>query len=141
MPISTSVLAGTIWGPPELNSYGPLWHEKPIANLGGHTLVFEGRFDLPLLTASSHSIEAQILASQGRLDEALAEARAAVEMAPQRMQAHLKRAWSIAKQSAWRKWEKHDTTESQFTRPAKVLRHSTPLADIFLVRTLLIVAT
>jgi tetratricopeptide (TPR) repeat protein len=89
MPISTSVLAGTIWGPPELNSYGPLWHEKPIANLGGHTLVFEGRFDLPLLTASSHSIEAQILASQGRLDEALAEARAAVEMAPQRMQAHL----------------------------------------------------
>jgi len=82
-------LAGTIWGPPELNSYGPLWHEKPIANLGGHTLVFEGRFDLPLLTASSHSIEAQILASQGRLDEALAEARAAVEMAPQRMQAHL----------------------------------------------------
>jgi len=87
--ISTSQLSGISWGPPELNPYGPLWHVKPVTNLGGHTLIFQGRFDLPLLSASSHSTEAQILASQGRLDEALAEARAAVEMAPQRMQAHL----------------------------------------------------
>jgi len=68
---------------------GPFWHEKPVANLGGHTLIFEGRFDQPLLSAASHSTQTQILASQGRLDEAQAEARTAVEMAPQRMQAHL----------------------------------------------------
>jgi len=87
--ISTSQLSGMSWGPPELNAYGPLWHEKPVANLGGHTLIFQGRFDLPLLSASSHSSQAQILASQGHLEEALAEAHAAVEMAPERMQAHL----------------------------------------------------
>jgi len=87
--ISTSQLSGISWGPPELNPYGPLWRVKPVTNLGGHTLIFQGRFDLPLLSAASHSTEAQILASQGRLDEALAEARAAVEMAPQCMQVHL----------------------------------------------------
>jgi tetratricopeptide (TPR) repeat protein len=87
--ISTSQLSGISWGPPELNPYGPLWHVKPVTNLGGHTLIFQGHFDLPLLSASSHSTEAQILASHGRLDEALAEARAAVEIAPQSMQAHL----------------------------------------------------
>jgi len=84
--VSTSVMAGAMWGPPELNPYGPLWHEKPSANLGGHTLVFQGRFDLLLLSAASHSIEAQGLASQGHLDDALVEARIAVEMAPQQMQ-------------------------------------------------------
>ena len=87
--ISTSVLAGTVSDPPELNPYGPLWHEEPVANLGGHTLVFQGRFDLPLLSAAGLSTQAQILASQGRLDEALAEARTAVGMAPQRMQTHI----------------------------------------------------
>jgi hypothetical protein len=87
--ISASQLAGVSWGPPELNPYSPLWHVKPVANLGGHTLVFQGRFDLPLLSAASHSTEAQILSSQGHMDEALAEAHAAVEMAPQRMEAHL----------------------------------------------------
>jgi hypothetical protein len=87
--ISTSQLSGVSWGAPELNPYDPLWHVKPVANLGGHTLIFEGRFDLPLLSAASHSTQAQILASQGRLDEAIAEARTGVAMAPQRMQAHL----------------------------------------------------
>jgi hypothetical protein len=95
--ISTSQLSGMIWGPPELNPYGPLWHVKPVANLGGHTLIFQGRFDLPPLSAASHSTEAQVLASQGRLDEALAEARTAVEMAPQRMQCHLTLAQVLAK--------------------------------------------
>ena len=95
--ISTSQLSGVSWGSPELNPYGPLWHVKPVTNLGGHTLIFQGRFDLPLLSASSHSTEAQILASQGRLAEALAEARAAVQMAPQSMQVHLTLAQILAR--------------------------------------------
>jgi hypothetical protein len=87
--ISASQLSGMSWGPPELHPYGPLWRVKPVANLGGHTLIFQGRFDLPLISAASHSIQAQILASQGRLDDALAEAHAAVELSPQAMQGHL----------------------------------------------------
>ena len=87
--VSTSELGGTIWGPPEQNPYLQLWHEKPVTNLGGHTLVFQGRFDMPLLSALSRVNNAQILADKGRFDRALAEARSVVEMAPQSVQAHL----------------------------------------------------
>jgi predicted Zn-dependent protease len=95
--ISTTQLSGMAWGPPELNPYGPLWKAKPAANLGGHTLVFQGRFDLPVLSAVSHSRQAEILASQGRLDSALTEARIGVAMTPDRMQGHLTLAQVLAK--------------------------------------------
>jgi hypothetical protein len=85
------------WGPPELNPYGLLWLVKPAANLGGHTLVFEGRFDLPLLSAASYSRHAEVLASGGQLDNALAEARIGVAMTPARMQGHLTLAQVLAK--------------------------------------------
>lgn len=87
--ISATSLSGVGTGPSELNPYGPLWNAKPVANLGGHTLVFKGRFDLPLLSASSHSSVAEVFVLQGRLEEALAEARTGTQMAPERMQGHL----------------------------------------------------
>jgi hypothetical protein len=83
--ISVFTLSGWASGPAELNPYAPLWHMKPVANLGGHTLVFQGRFDLPLLTAASHSRMALIFAAQERLEEALTEARIGVKMDPQDM--------------------------------------------------------
>ena len=84
-------------GTPEFNALSPLWQVTPVANLGGHTLVFQGRFDLPLLAAASHSRQAEMLAAQGRLEEALAEARVAIETAPERMQGHLTLAQILAK--------------------------------------------
>ena len=95
--ISASDLSGfAFWGSPDMNPFAPLLHVKPAANLGGHTLVFQGSFDLRLLSAASHSRQAEILASQGQLQAALAEARAAVEMAPERMQGHLTLAQLLA---------------------------------------------
>jgi hypothetical protein len=87
--ISVFQLSGWTSGPSELNPFGPLRHVKPTANLGGHTLVFQGRFDLPLLSAESHSRMAQILAAEGHVDEALAEARAGVKLSPEDMDNHL----------------------------------------------------
>jgi tetratricopeptide (TPR) repeat protein len=87
--ISVFSFSGWASGPPELNPYAPLWHVKPVANLGGHTLVFQGRFDLPLLSAYSHSRMAQILAQQGHVDEALAAARSGMGMVPDDMYGHL----------------------------------------------------
>ena len=95
--ISTSQLSGMLWGPAEFNLYGPLWNVKPAANLGGHTLVFQGRFDLPLLSAASYSRHAEVLASRGQLDDALSEARIGVALTPDRMQGHLTLAQVLAK--------------------------------------------
>ncbi|HEY6369152.1 MAG TPA: phospholipid carrier-dependent glycosyltransferase [Candidatus Sulfotelmatobacter sp.] len=95
--ISATYFPGVFMGTPELNVFSPLWQVKPVANLGGQTLVFQGRFDLPLLAAASQSRQAEMLAAQGRLEEALAEARAAIEMAPERMQGHLTLAQILAK--------------------------------------------
>ncbi|MGB2888972.1 MAG: glycosyltransferase family 39 protein [Candidatus Acidiferrales bacterium] len=87
--VSVNELTGWQWGPPEFDPFGALRHVKPVANLGGHTLVDQGRFDLPLVSGESHSALAQILVSQGHVEEALVEARTGVEMAPQSMDTHL----------------------------------------------------
>ena len=108
-------------------------HVDPVAidetNLGGHTLVFQGRFDLPLLSAAGSSRHAEVLASRGQLDDALSEARIGVALTPDRMQGHLtlaqvlakrkevekKRAPNTEKPSAWQKYENSATTGSPCT--------------------------
>ena len=62
---------------------------QPVARLGGHSLVFQGHFELPVPSAESHAAMAQILAGEGRVEEALAEARTGVALAPQAMDTHL----------------------------------------------------
>ena len=87
--VSVADFMGYAWGPPEIDPFGPLHHVQPVARLGGHSLVFQGRFDLPVPSAESHSALAQILAGEGRVEEALAEAHAGVALAPQAMDTHL----------------------------------------------------
>ncbi len=83
------ILWGYAWGPPEIDPFGPLHHVQPVARLGGHSLVFQGHFDLPVVSAESHSAMAQLLAGEGRMEEALTEARTGVALAPQAMDTHL----------------------------------------------------
>jgi hypothetical protein len=87
--VSVADFMGYAWGPPEMDPFGPLHHVQPIARLGGHSLVFQGHFDLPVPSAESHAAMAQILAGEGRMDEGLAEARMAVALAPQAIDTHL----------------------------------------------------
>ena len=87
--VSVADFMGYAWGPPEMDPFGPLHHVQPIARLGGHSLVFQGHFDLPVPSAESHEAMAQILAGEGRVKEALAEARTGVALAPQAMDTHL----------------------------------------------------
>lgn len=95
--VSVSEFMGYQWGPPEVEPFGPLRHAKPIANLGGHTLVFQGRFDLPVVSGESHSFLALILASQGHMEEAVTEARMGVKMAPHVADTHLALAQALSK--------------------------------------------
>ena len=59
--VSVMDYMGYAWGPPEIDPFGPLHHVQPVARLGGHSLVFQGRFDLAVPSAESHSAMAQIL--------------------------------------------------------------------------------
>jgi tetratricopeptide (TPR) repeat protein len=94
--VSVADFMGYAWGPPEINPFGPLHQVAPVARLGGHSLVFQGHFDLPVPSAESHSAMAQNLAGDGRVEEALAEARTAVALAPQAMDTHLTLAQILA---------------------------------------------
>jgi hypothetical protein len=87
--ISVWSMTGWDWGAPELNPYAALWKVRPAAIIGGHDLVFQGRFDLRLVSASSHADVALSLASQGHIEEALAEARRSVRLAPEYMWNHV----------------------------------------------------
>ncbi len=86
--ISATEAAGTFWGPGELNPYEQFLKARPVENLGGSILVFDGRFDLSLASALSHAWKAGQLAERQELDQALAEARVAVALAPRSVSAH-----------------------------------------------------
>jgi len=80
--ISATELAGTYWGPAELNPYQHFLETRPAGDIGGSILVFEGRFDMTAASALSHVSKAWELAASGALDRALAEAHTAVALAP-----------------------------------------------------------
>lgn len=80
--ISATELSGMIWGPPELNPYAQLQKRQPDDLIANGVLVFRGRSDLPLAAAVSHTLIAQQLLEEGKFKEALAEAQAAVLLAP-----------------------------------------------------------
>lgn len=94
--VSVADFMGYAWGPPEMDPFGPLHHVQPVARLGGHSLVFHGHFDLPVPSAEGHSAMAQILGGEGRMEEALAEARTGVALAPQAMDTYLALAQILA---------------------------------------------
>jgi 4-amino-4-deoxy-L-arabinose transferase-like glycosyltransferase len=80
--VSVNELSGIIWGPGKLNPYWPFQGLRPVDSIGGSVLVFQGQFDIPVASAQTHSIAAWQLAQGEHLEEALAEARQAVALAP-----------------------------------------------------------
>ncbi len=84
--ISATEVAGTYWGPGELNPYDQFRRTPPIDQIDGSILVFQGRFDLTTASALSHAERAWQLADGHQLDQALGEARTAVTLAPRVVQ-------------------------------------------------------
>jgi tetratricopeptide (TPR) repeat protein len=83
--VSATVLADA--GPTGLNPYEPFLHLRPDDEIGDGVLVFRGEFDVPLLSAVSHTQAASTLLANGKPDQeqlrqALAEAQSAVSLAP-----------------------------------------------------------
>ncbi len=81
--IDGTVLLSAIVLPPRGGpEYAPITSTQPVAILGGSLLVYRGTFRVPLLSAISHSTRAVQLLRIGRAEEALAEARIGVQLAP-----------------------------------------------------------
>ena len=71
------------------NEYAPMTLQKPIAQIGGSVLVYRGRFEVRLAAAISYVQRANELIRLNRINEAIADARKAVELADYDPRPHL----------------------------------------------------
>lgn len=94
VPAIPSVIQGTVLvsvsnlPPRGGDEYVPIAQSEPIAQIGGTIFVYRGRFEIPLAAALRHTTRTALL-YLSRLEEALADARAAVELAPYDARTHL----------------------------------------------------
>jgi len=87
--VSASNLSGFEFGPGPLNPYEQFKRLRPTAVIGRGVFVFDGRFDVPLLSAISRVQKSHNLLAEGQVEQALSEAQAAVALAPEDVQARL----------------------------------------------------
>lgn len=80
--MSAGVLSGFEFGPGALNPYRQFQQLQPVAVIDDAVFVFEGHFEIPLASALGHAQHAMVLLDEKQLNEALAEAQAAVALAP-----------------------------------------------------------
>jgi 4-amino-4-deoxy-L-arabinose transferase-like glycosyltransferase len=85
--ISHSDLTGYEHGSNVLNPYRDFQKLQPTAVIEHGVWVFDGTFQVPMVSALSHVQKAQQLLYRGQLEAALAEARAAVDVAPDSLDA------------------------------------------------------
>ena len=83
------VIEGTVFvsvnelPPRGAGEYVPMTTSEPLALIGGNILVFRGRFEVPVAAAISHVHRSGALLRAGKTDEAIEEARRAVQLAPE----------------------------------------------------------
>lgn len=78
----TLLIGASVLAEPAGAVYAPITSTPPADVIGGSILVYRGRFEVPLVAAASHLDRADQLTRLGRLDEAVDDARAAVDLAP-----------------------------------------------------------
>lgn len=80
--ISGTEMASPYWGADPQNPYSRFLHEKPVANIGGSLLVFEGDIDLRRASAFGHMYRAWDFIYAKNSEAAIQEALKAEEIAP-----------------------------------------------------------
>jgi hypothetical protein len=71
------------------DEYVPITQSPPIDFIGENIFVYRGRFEIPLASAISHSNRAGELLRSNRVEEAITEARTALDLAPDDPRPHL----------------------------------------------------
>jgi 4-amino-4-deoxy-L-arabinose transferase-like glycosyltransferase len=79
------------------DEYLPIVQTKPIAQIGGSILVYQGRFEVPLAAALSHVGRAFWLIQRNRFEESVVESKKAVELAPDDARTHFPLALALAR--------------------------------------------
>ena len=77
--------------------YAPVARAEPVAFIGGNTLVYRGRFEVPLAAAMSHAYRAGQFLRAGGVAEAVAEGRRAVELGGGDPRTHLALGLALAR--------------------------------------------
>lgn len=89
--LSATEVTRTFWRADDVNPYSSFQRIPPAALIADSILVYNGKVDLSQVSALTHEELATQLANEKKLDEALAEAAAAVAVAPNRPMAHVTR--------------------------------------------------
>lgn len=79
------------------DEYVPIARTEPVAFIGGSTLVYRGRFEIPLAAAMSHAYRAGQFLRAGGIGEAVAEGRRAVELGGGDPRTHLALGLALAR--------------------------------------------
>ncbi|MGC2194684.1 MAG: glycosyltransferase family 39 protein [Terriglobales bacterium] len=87
--LSALTVSGIEWEPGELNPYHAFQKTKPVANIAGAMLVYQGTFDLGGVAAVEHIAHSMRLLGEGKISDALTEAQAAMSLTPDSVRAHL----------------------------------------------------
>lgn len=75
--------------PPRATEYAPIAQSEPVALIGGNILVFRGRFEIPVAAALSRAYRSGQFLRINRIEEALAEGQASIELAAEDARTHL----------------------------------------------------
>jgi hypothetical protein len=89
--ISSTEVTRTYWRADWVNPYLPFQRMPPSALIADSILVYDGKVDMSQVSALTHENLATELLREQKFDQALAEAEAAVEVAPDRPIAHVTR--------------------------------------------------
>ena len=87
--VSASNLSGVEFGPGVLNPYEQFKHVAPTAVIDHGIFVFDGHFGLPLASALSRIQKARNYLAAQQTQEALAEAQAALALAPNAVESQM----------------------------------------------------
>lgn len=111
--ISAGVLSGYEFGPDQLNPYDQFTRLRPTAVIEHGVFVFDGHFDIPLASALNHITQSQLQEQAGHIDQALAEAQTAAQLAPNSLQAQARLGFLLMKTG--RQDEGHQALERALT--------------------------
>ena len=96
--IEGTVVLSTIELPPRGgDEYLPISKSEPIALLGGNTFVYRGRFEVPLAAAISRVHRSDYFLRINDVNQAIAEARQAVDLGPNDPRTHLALGLALAR--------------------------------------------
>jgi tetratricopeptide (TPR) repeat protein len=111
------------------DQYLPIARTQPIAQIGGNIFVYRGRFEIPIAAAISHTYRAGQFLLLNQVDEAVAEGRTAVELAPGDPRTHLSLGLALLRAGQKDAARREFKTTIELAKPTSVFRNAEVRAE------------